>query len=213
MPRKPAPVEETLKRLHKAYPDARCTLDFKTRLELLVATVLSAQCTDVRVNLVTPALFKKYRSARAYAAAPLPALESAIRSCGFYHTKAKSIQGFCRAIVKKYGGRVPATMDELVALPGVGRKTANVVLGNSGSRPGGFVVDTHVKRVAARLGWTSRTDPVWIEQDLNQLLPEQDWVRTGHELIQHGRRLCVARKPRCRDCPLNDLCPSAFTFP
>jgi len=213
MPRKPAaPVEETLKRLHKAYPDARCTLDFKTTLELLVATVLSAQCTDVRVNLVTPALFRKYRSARACAAAPLPDLEEAIRSCGFYHTKARSIQGICRAIVEKHCGRVPATMDELVALPGVGRKTANVVLGNSGSRPGGFVVDTHVKRLAARLGWTKQKDAVKIERDLNKLVPEKDWVSAGHELIQHGRRICVARKPRCRDCPLGDLCPSAFTF-
>jgi endonuclease-3 len=198
--------------LQKAYPDARCTLDFKTRLELLVATVLSAQCTDVRVNLVTPALFKKYRSARAYAAAALPDLEKAIHSCGFYHTKAKSIQGFCRAIVENHAGRVPATMDALVALPGVGRKTANVVLGNSGAPPGGFVVDTHVARLAARLGWTKQKNAVKIEQDLNQLIPEPDWVRAGHELIQHGRRVCVARKPRCRDCPLNDLCPSAFTF-
>ncbi len=209
MARKPAPVEETLKRLQKAFPDARCTLDFKTPLELLVATVLSAQCTDVRVNKTTPALFKKYRTARAYAEAPPAELEEAIRSCGFYHTKAKSIQGFCSALVEKHGGRVPTTIDELVELPGVGRKTANVVLGNSGARPGGFVVDTHVKRVAARLGWTKHSDPVKIEQDLNKLVSEKDWVRAGHELIQLGRRICVARTPRCPDCPLNDLCPSA----
>jgi endonuclease-3 len=209
---KPAPVEETLKRLQKAYSDARCTLDFKSPLELLVATVLSAQCTDVRVNKTTPALFKKYRTARAYAEAVPAELEEAIRSCGFYHTKAKSIRGLCFAIVEKFGGRVPTTMEELVELPGVGRKTANVVLGNSGSRPGGFVVDTHVKRVAARLGWTKQTDPVKIEQDLNKLIPEKAWVRAGHELIQLGRRVCEARKPRCRDCPLNDLCPSAFAF-
>jgi len=212
MARKPAPVEETLKRLKKAYPDARCTLDFKTPLELLVATVLSAQCTDVRVNKTTPALFKKYRTARDYAEAAPAELEETIRSCGFYHAKAKSIRGFCGALVEKHGGRVPTTIEELVELPGVGRKTANVVLGNSGSRPGGFVVDTHVKRVAARLGWTKHADPVKIEQDLNRLIPEKDWVRAGHELIQHGRRICVARKPRCGDCPLNDLCPSAVTL-
>ena len=206
------PVKETLKLLRKAHPGTRCTLGFSSRLELLVATVLSAQCTDERVNKVTPELFRKYRTARDYAEAPLEELEEAIRSTGFYHNKAKSIQGACRQMVEKHGGEVPTTLDELVELPGIGRKTANVILGNTGIAPGGVVVDTHVSRVAQRLGWTRQKDPNKIEQDLNRLIPEKDWVRVGHELILHGRRICVARKPRCGECPLNGLCPSGFTF-
>jgi len=209
---RPAPVAETMKRLKAAYPEAACTLDFSGRLQLLVATVLSAQCTDARVNRVTPALFRKYPDAAAFADAPQEELEEDIRSTGFYRNKAKAIRGACRKIVDEHGGEVPSTMDDLVALPGVGRKTANVILGNTGGEPGGVVVDTHVGRLARRLGWSQETDAEKVERDLNALLPGKDWVRVGHELILHGRRICTARAPKCAACPLNDLCPSAFTF-
>ena len=205
-----APVAETLKRLRQVHPGAHCTLDFKSPLELLVATVLSAQCTDERVNRVTPALFKKYRAARDYAAVDLAELETDIKSTGFYHNKARNIQNACRLIVARHGGQVPMDMAALVELPGIGRKTANVILGNTGHAPGGVTVDTHVGRVARRLGWTKFDDPEKVEQDLGRLIPPADWVRVGHELIQHGRRICAARKPQCEVCPLNDLCPSAF---
>jgi endonuclease-3 len=205
-----APVAEVMKRLQKAYPEARCTLDFHTPLELMVATILSAQCTDERVNKVTPALFQKHRAASDYAEVDLADLERDIQSAGFFHNKAKSIQGACRDIVQKHGGEVPMDMEKLVALPGIGRKTANVILGNTGHTPGGVVVDTHVGRVTKRLGWTRQDNPVKVEQELNKLIPPPDWVRVGHELILHGRRICVARKPKCGACPLNDLCPSAF---
>jgi len=206
----PAPVAEVMRRLTAAYPGATGSLDFSGRLQLMVATILSAQCTDERVNLVTPGLFRKYRSAAAFAEASPEELEADIRSTGFYRNKARSIRGACRRIVDEHGGEVPSTMEELVTLPGVGRKTANVILGNTGGRPGGVVVDTHVGRLARRLGWSKETDPEKVEQDLNRLIPEADWVRVGHELIQHGRRVCTARKPNCRECPMNDLCPSAF---
>ena len=205
----PAPVGEVMRRLTRAYPGATCSLGFSGRLQLMVATILSAQCTDVRVNLVTPGLFKKYPTAAAFADAAPAELEADIRSTGFFRNKAKSIRGACRLIVDQHGGQVPATMDELVTLPGVGRKTANVILGNTGGKPGGVVVDTHVGRLARRLGWSRETDAVKVERDLNRLIPEADWVRVGHELIQHGRRVCLARKPNCPECPLNDLCPSA----
>jgi endonuclease-3 len=207
-----APVAETLKRLKKAYPDAACTLDFSNRLELLVATILSAQCTDERVNQVTPALFRKYPTARAYAEADPRELESDVRSTGFYRNKARSIRGACRAIVEEHGGEVPDDMAALVQLPGVGRKTANVILGNTGGKPGGVTVDTHVGRVSRRLGWTSETDAVKVERELNERIARRDWVRVGHELILHGRRVCTSRKPKCDACVLNDLCPSAFSF-
>lgn len=210
MPKPPAPVAEILHRLRKAYPDADCTLDFATPLELMVATILSAQCTDQRVNKVTPALFGKYRSARAFAEADIAALQDAVRSTGFFRNKAKSIQGACRAIVDEHGGDVPTEMAALVKLPGIGRKTANVILGGTDGAPGGIAVDTHVGRLARRFGWSKEKDPTKVERDLGALIAQKDWVRVGHELILHGRRLCTARKPDCTDCPLNDLCPSAF---
>ncbi|HOI53675.1 MAG TPA: endonuclease III [Phycisphaerae bacterium] len=210
MPRgKQAPVGECLRRLRKAYPQADCTLTFLDPLELMVATILSAQCTDERVNQVTPTLFAKYRSAADYADAPPGQLEDDIRSTGFFNNKARNIRGACRVIADRHGGRVPMDMDVLVTLPGIGRKTANVILGNSGHRPGGVVVDTHVGRVSRRLGWTAHDDPVKVEQDLNRLIPQEDWVRAGHELILHGRQVCHARKPRCTECFLADVCPSA----
>jgi len=202
-------VGECLRRLRKAYPQADCTLKFLDPLELMVATILSAQCTDERVNQVTPTLFAKYRSAADYADAPPGQLEDDIRSTGFFNNKARNIRGACRVIADRHGGRVPMDMDVLVTLPGIGRKTANVILGNSGHRPGGVVVDTHVGRVSRRLGWTAHDDPVKVEQDLNRLIPQEDWVRAGHELILHGRQVCHARKPRCTECFLADVCPSA----
>ncbi|NIA22158.1 MAG: endonuclease III, partial [Anaerolineaceae bacterium] len=207
--RKMAPVDEVLKRLREAYPQADCTLDFGNPLQLMVATMLSAQCTDERVNMVTPEVFRKYRTAGDYATADIEQLQEAIRSTGFFRNKARSIQGACRRIVERHGGKVPTEMAALVALPGIGRKTANVILGNTGHRPGGVVVDTHVGRVARRLGWTKQKEAVKVERELNELIPEKDWARVGHELIQHGRRVCAARKPKCDQCPLNDLCPSA----
>ncbi len=210
--KKMAPVDEVLRRLGEAYPEADCTLDFRSPLQLMVATILSAQCTDQRVNMVTPAVFRKYRTAGDYAGADVEQFQEAIRSTGFFRNKARSIQGACREIVEHHGGEVPTEMAALVALPGIGRKTANVILGNTGHRPGGVVVDTHVGRVSRRLGWTKQKDAVKVEQDLSELIPEKDWVRVGHELILHGRRVCAARKPKCNECPLNDICPSAFTF-
>lgn len=211
-PHEPAPVKQVMTRLKKAYPDARCTLDFSNELELMVATILSAQCTDERVNQVTPELFKRYRTAADYADEKPTAIEDAIRTTGFFRNKTKSIQGACRKIVDEHGGAVPTDMEALVELPGVGRKTANVILGNTGHTPGGVVVDTHVGRVARRLGWTDQKDPEKVERDLSELIPKRSWVRVGHELILHGRRICKARKPACDDCPLSELCPSAFSF-
>ena len=204
-----APVRETMRRLRNAYPEAGCTLDFRTPLQLLVATILSAQCTDERVNQVTPGLFRRYRTVRAFAEADIEQLQEAVRSTGFFRNKSRSIQGACRRIVADHGGKVPGDIDALVALPGVGRKTANVILGNTGGQPGGVVVDTHVGRLARRLGWSQQRDAVKVERDLGALIPEGDWVRLGHELILHGRRVCVARKPRCDGCGLSDICPSA----
>jgi len=205
-----APVEETIARLKAAYPDARTALDWSTPLELLVATVLSAQTTDVRVNSVTPDLFAKYPTAAAYAEADPTELEEAIRPTGFFRNKAKSLQGMARALVEDHGGEVPRTMEELVALPGVGRKTANVVLGNAFSIDEGVVVDTHVRRLSNRLGFTQHSDPEKIEKDLIQTVPKGDWTVFSHLLILHGRSVCKARKPACEDCVVNDLCPSAF---
>jgi endonuclease III len=196
-----------LRRLAKAYPEAKCALDHRTPLELLVATILSAQCTDVRVNMVTPQLFSKYRTAADYARSPKGTLEREIRSTGFFNSKAKSIRAAAAAIAAEHGGKVPDTMEALVRLPGVGRKTANVVLGNAFGKDEGFVVDTHVGRLSRRLGFTRETDPVKVETDLNVLVPKGRRTMGAHLLIAHGRQICVARKPLCEACPVNPLCP------
>ena len=198
-----------LARLKEAYPDAHCELDFINPFQLICATILSAQCTDVRVNMVTPALFRKYPDAEALAQARQEELEEIIRSTGFFRNKAKSLIGMAQAVVAEHGGEIPSSMDALVKLPGVGRKTANVVLGNAFAINEGVVVDTHVARVSGRLGLTTHTDPVKIEQDLMRLAPREDWTLLSHMLIFHGRRVCIARKPRCRECVLAPLCPSA----
>jgi endonuclease III len=205
-----APVEETIARLKSAYPEARTALDWSNPLELLVATILSAQTTDVRVNAVTPNLFAKYPTAADYAGADPTELEEDIRPTGFFRNKAKSLRGMARALADDHGGEVPRTMDELVALPGVGRKTANVVLGNAFGIDEGVVVDTHVRRLSNRLGFTTQNDPEKIERDLMQTVPKRDWTVFSHLLILHGRSVCKARKPACVDCVVNDLCPSAF---
>ncbi len=202
-----APVRATLVRLEHLYGDAACSLDFRSPLELLVATVLSAQCTDVRVNMVTPELFRRYPDVAALAGSPPGALEEIIRSTGFFNAKAKSLRGIARALLSEHGGEVPNTMKSLHALPGVGRKTANVVLGNVWGTPDGVVVDTHVGRVARRLGWTRETDAVKAERDLNRIIPKGRWTWISHALIQHGRRICTARRPQCERCTLADLCP------
>ncbi len=196
-----------VKELGKLFPGARCALGHSNPLELLVATVLSAQCTDARVNLVTRDLFKTDRSAADYAAAPREELENDIRSTGFFRSKAKSIQGLCEELVRSHGGEVPRTMEELVRLPGVGRKTANVVLGEAFGITSGIVVDTHVHRISKRLGLTREDDPVKIERDLMEVFPESEWLDLGMRMILHGRGLCPARSPRCRECPLLDECP------
>ena len=196
-------------RLKVEYPDARTELDWKNPLELLVATMLSAQTTDVQVNRVTQSLFAKYRTAEDYAHADPTELEEDIRPTGFYRNKARSLRNMAGALVEEHEGEVPGTMQELVALPGVGRKTANVVLGNAFGVDEGIVVDTHVRRVSGRLGLTENKDPVKIEQDLMKVVPEEDWTVFSHLLILHGRRTCKARKPDCPNCILNDICPSA----
>lgn len=203
-------IQEMLSRLRKAWPDATCTLDYSNPLELLVATILSAQCTDERVNALTKTLFKKYRSARDYATSKSAELEHDIRPSGFFRNKAKSIQGACRKIWEEHEGKVPDSMEALLTLPGVARKTANVVLGNAFQIPSGIVVDTHVSRVSQRLGLTKNTRPEKIERDLMEMVPGEEWISFGHRMILHGRHLCMARKPLCGSCPLNTLCPSAF---
>jgi endonuclease-3 len=198
-----------LDRLLKAYPTAHCALDFSNAFQLLCATILSAQCTDKRVNMVTPALFARYPDAAALAAADPEELEGIIRSTGFFRSKSKSLIGMATGLAELHGGEVPAEMDPLTALPGVGRKTANVILGNAFGRNEGIVVDTHVARVGARLGLTTETDPVKIEQSLMPLFPREQWTMLSHLLIEHGRQICVARTPRCGECVLSDVCPSA----
>ena len=205
---KPAPASEALSRLRNAFPGADCSLDHADAFQLLVSTILSAQCTDARVNSVTPALFRRLPTPAAMAAAG-PELEELIRSTGFFNAKARSLRGACRAIVEEHGGMVPRTMEALNALPGVGRKTANVVLGNAFGAPDGVVVDTHVGRLSRRLGWSRHADPVKVERDLNTLLPREEWVFASHALILHGRRVCPSRAPRCDACALADLCPKA----
>ena len=198
-----------LGRLKKEYPDARCALDHGDAYQLLVATILSAQCTDARVNLVTPALFARYPKAQVLAAADPAEVEELIRSTGFFRNKTKSLIGMARALVAGHGGAVPRTMEELRVLPGVGRKTANVVLGNAYGINEGVTVDTHVTRLSRLLGLTRHDDPVKIEQDLMQLFPQEEWALLSHLLIFHGRQVCIARRPRCPACVLADLCPSA----
>ncbi len=196
-------------RLRKTYPGAHCELNYSNPLELLVATILSAQCTDKRVNLVTAGLFQKYRSAADYAKAPASALEEDIRTTGFFRNKAKNIQACCRKLAERHGGEVPRTMEELTHLDGVGRKTANVVLGNAFEINEGIVVDTHVARLSQRLGLTRHKDPEKIEQDLVKLVPREQWTLFSHWLIWHGRRRCFARNPDCALCEIRELCPSA----
>jgi endonuclease-3 len=200
---------EILGRLKREYPDAHCELDFETPLQLLVATILSAQCTDKRVNMVTPELFRAFPDAESLASAEADRLEDLIRSTGFFRNKTRSLLGMSAAIVERHDGEVPATMDELVDLPGVGRKTANVVLGNAFNINEGVVVDTHVGRLSVRLGLTNETDPVKVERALMPLFPRREWALISHLLIFHGRRVCIARAPRCASCVLADVCPSA----
>ncbi len=203
-----AHAAELERRLRATYPDAHCELDFTNPFELLCATILSAQCTDKRVNMVTPALFARYPDAHALAAASQADVEAIIQSTGFYRNKAKSLIGMAQALVAEHGGRVPADLDALVVLPGVGRKTANVILGNAFEMNEGVVVDTHVARLSQRLGLTRETDPVKIERALMPLFPRESWALLSHLLIWHGRRTCDARRPRCGECVLADLCPS-----
>jgi endonuclease-3 len=213
MPRKKKPTPEYAAEIHrrlvKHYPDAHCALDYSSPFQLLVATILSAQCTDKRVNMVTPALFKKYKTPRAMSVANPEELEDMIKSTGFFRNKAKSLLGMSAAVTEQHGGKIPDQMDDLVKLPGVGRKTANVVLGNAFNKNEGVVVDTHVTRVSGRLGLTSNVDAVKIEQDLVKLFPRDSWTMLSHLFIEHGRQICDARKPKCEECFLNDLCPSA----
>jgi endonuclease-3 len=203
-------TRKIIARLKKEYPDATCALRHGTALELVVATILSAQCTDARVNLVTPQLFAKYRTAADYAAADPRVLEKEIQSTGFFRNKTRSIIGMAQALVERHGGEVPQTMEELTDLPGVGRKTANVILGTWFKKNEGVVVDTHVHRLTRLLKLTRQDDPVKIEQDLMEIVPSEDWTWFSHTLIHHGRQVCIARRPRCADCVLNRLCPSSL---
>src|SRR4051794_18707986 len=208
-----ARVDAILPILKATYPDARCSLNYRTPLELLAATILSAQCTDERVNLVTKDLFRKYHSAADFANVPQATLEKDVQSTGFYRNKAKSLRGMGAALVERHGGRVPRTMDELTALPGVGRKTANVVLGNAFNTNVGITVDTHVTRVANRLGLVDhKSDAVKIEHDLIPLVPREDWALWTHLIIHHGRAICTARNPQCERCPLLPHCPAGPKF-
>lgn len=195
--------------LKKNYPDARVSLDFKTPLELLTSTILAAQCTDARVNIVAKDLYKKYRSAKDWAAADVSEIENDIRSTGFYRNKAKAIKATAQKIIDEFGGEVPKTMDELLSLPGVGRKTANVLLGNAYGIPG-IVTDTHVIRLSRRIGLSENSDPVKLEFDLMEIVPKKNWTLFSHLLVFHGRAICIARKPNCEKCPIAQYCPSAF---
>src|SRR3984885_5049048 len=207
-PLAPERIAALLERLAQAYPGAECALHHSNAWELLVATILSAQCTDARVNMVTPALFKKFPPPTDFAHAPLVEIEEQIRSTGFYHNKAKSLNGAARKLTAEFDGKVPQTMEELLTLPGVARKTANVVLGVAFGKAVGVVVDTHVLRVAGRLDLTKNTDPKKIEQDLIKVIPKEKWILFSHQLIWHGRRICQARKPKCLECNLERLCYS-----
>jgi len=205
-------ILKIIKLLEKEHPDAKIALHYTSRLELLVATILSAQCTDERVNIVTKTLFDKYRTAEDYANTDLKELEEDIRPTGFYRNKARNIKKCCQMLVEKYNSRVPKTMEEILELPGVARKTANIVLSNAYGVIEGIAVDTHVRRLAKRLGLTEHVDPTKIERDLMEIVPKNHWMRITDLLIFHGRRVCIAKKPMCGICVLNKLCPSAFTF-
>lgn len=215
LPKKPKKVSrdvalEYIRRLEATYPDAKCSLDHHNPYELLVATILSAQCTDARVNMVTPSLFARFPDAAALAEADREDLEERIKSTGFFRNKSKSLLGMAQAVVGQHGGAIPDSMEELTQLPGVGRKTANVILGNAFGKNIGIVVDTHVTRVSFRLGLTRETDAVKIEQDLMKIVPQEKWTLFSHLLIFHGRSICVARRPLCEECPLADICPSSL---
>jgi endonuclease-3 len=207
--RKKARATEVFARLKRAHPDAHCELDHETPLQLLMATILSAQCTDKRVNMVTPSLFKRFPTAQALADAQQEELEEIIKSTGFFRNKAKSLIGLGKALVERHGGAVPDSMESLVKLPGVGRKTANVILGNAFRKNEGVVVDTHVGRLSLRLGLTRETDPVKVERELMPLIPREDWTMLAHVLVFHGRRICYARTPKCEICVLSEICPSS----
>jgi endonuclease-3 len=200
-------AQKIVRRLARQYPDATCSLNFSSPLELLVATILSAQCTDERVNLVTANLFKKYRSAADYATAKPAALERDIKSTGFFRNKAKSLRGCCQQLFDEHDGQVPQDLDALVKLPGIGRKTANVILGTAFEIPSGVVVDTHVGRLSRRLGLTAEKDAVKVENDLIERIPKKQWIAFSHRMIQLGRQFCSARKPKCDECPLEKVCP------
>ena len=207
--RKKARAIEVFARLKLAHPDAHCELDHETPLQLLMATILSAQCTDKRVNMVTPLLFERFPTAQALADAQQEELEEMIKSTGFFRNKAKSLIGLGKALVERHGGAVPDSMETLVKLPGVGRKTANVILGNAFGKNEGVVVDTHVGRLSLRLGLTRETDPVKVERELMPLIPREDWTMLAHVLVFHGRRICYARTPKCEICVLSEICPSS----
>ena len=207
--RKKARAIEVFARLRRAHPDAHCELDHETPLQLLMATILSAQCTDKRVNMVTPTLFKRFPTAQALADAQQEELEEIIKSTGFFRNKSKSLIGLGKALVERHGGAVPDSMETLVRLPGVGRKTANVILGNAFRKNEGVVVDTHVGRLSLRLGLTRETDPVKVERELMPLIPREDWTMLAHVLVFHGRRICYARTPKCEICVLSEICPSS----
>lgn len=204
-----ATAAEIITRLRRAYPDAHCALDYQTPIQLLVATILSAQCTDERVNMTTPALFARFPTAEALAVAGQDEVEELVRPTGFYRQKARYIRESAQTILHAYGGDIPPDMDDLLQLPGVARKTANVVRGEIYGLADGITVDTHVKRLSGRLGLTSATDPVKVERDLMQIIPQESWIEISHLLIWHGRQVCKARKPDCAACVLNDLCPSS----
>jgi endonuclease-3 len=209
MPDRKARAIEVNKRLANQYPDAKVELDFNNAFELLMATILAAQSTDVRVNIVTKSLFRKYPDAAAFAGADQVEMETAVKQTGFFRNKARAVINCSKALVEKHGGEVPRTIEELVELPGVGRKTANVILGNAYGINAGVIVDTHVTRLSGRLGFTRHADPVDIEQDLIKIVPRDEWTAFANRLILHGRRVCIARKPDCPNCVLNDICPSA----
>ena len=208
-PQRAERAKEVVSRLRRLYPDAHCELYFKNPLELAIATILSAQCTDKRVNLVTPALFKKYPTAKDYARAPIKDIEAIIRPTGFFRSKALSIQESAKRLLQNFEGEIPKTMKELTTLRGIARKTANVILGTAYGLTEGIVVDTHVKRVSFRLGLTRQTNPVHVEKDLMPLISQKDWIFFGHAMVQHGRRICKARNPDCKNCLLNSICPHA----
>jgi len=204
----PERTAEIIRILDRTYPNVTCALHHRNAFELLIATILSAQCTDVRVNMVTPGLFEKYPTIRDFAAARQEVLASDIRSTGFFNNKAKSVIGAAKKILSDFGGQVPKTLEELITVPGAARKTANVVLGTAFGIASGVVVDTHVQRISYRLGLTKNTDPVKIEQDLMKIIPRDHWILFSHQLIHFGRGICVARKPKCAECPLESLCTS-----